>query len=36
MTSNTYERTKNEYFGVLYSWSFTKDNYNKWECKKNI
>lgn len=36
MTSKTYERTKNEYFGVLYSWSFTKDNYNKWECKKNI
>lgn len=36
MASKTYEKTKNEYFGVLYSWSFTKDNYTKWESKKNI
>ena len=36
MASKTYEKTKNEYFGVLYSWSFTKDNYSKWENKKNI
>ncbi len=36
MASKTYEKTNNEYFGVLYSWSFTKENYKKWECKKNI
>lgn len=33
MASKTYEKTKNEYFGVLYSWSFTKDNYLKWKSK---
>lgn len=33
MASKTYEITKNEYFGVLYSWSFTKENYLKWENK---
>lgn len=36
MVSKTYEKTTNEYFGVLYSWSFTKDNYQRWENKKNI
>lgn len=33
MSSKTYEITNNEYFGVLYSWSFTKENYLKWENK---
>lgn len=36
MASRTYEKTKNEYFGVLYFWSFTKANYQKWENKKII
>lgn len=36
MGSKTYEKTNNEYFGVLYSWSFTKDNYLKWKNKKSI
>lgn len=36
MADGTYEKTKNEYFGVLYSWSFTKDNYQRWGRIKNI
>lgn len=36
MTNRIYEKTRNEYYGVLYSWSFTKDNYQKWERKGNI
>ncbi len=36
MASKTFEKTENEYFGVLYSWSFTKENYQIWESKKNI
>ena len=33
MASKTYEKTNNEYFGVLYSWSFTKENYLRWQKK---
>ena len=33
METKSYEKTKNEYYGVLYSWSFTKDNYQKWQNK---
>ena len=36
MASKTYERTKNEYFGVLYSWSFTKDNFERWKNRQSI
>lgn len=36
MASKTYEKTKNEYFGVLYSWSFTKENYQRWKNKQSI
>lgn len=36
MATKTYEITKNEYFGVLYSWGFTKENYIRWKSKKNI
>lgn len=34
MASKTYEKTVNEYYGVLYSWSFTKENYQKWISTK--
>lgn len=35
MTTKTYENTINEYYGVLYSWSFTKENYQRWKSKQN-
>lgn len=31
MPTAIFQRVKNEYYGVLYSWSITKDNYIKWK-----
>lgn len=31
MTTNTFQKVDNEYFGVLYAWSLTKDNIKKWK-----
>lgn len=36
MKTKSYEGTINEYCGVLYSWSFTKNNYNKWKRNECI
>ena len=36
VANKNYIKIKNEYFGVLYSWSFTKENYLRWKNKLNI